>query len=154
MVGYSLEESFTIQGSRKDWIFIKIYGNRQPHTIGLMELFDNIGGGERSTKVDGNSEKTKGDWCLACGLLFLNLVLFHDYDTNASYFCYRRKRSSGSQQNQKSFIYHRCQTLKYYCTTNGLLWLLYNVLESNISPVDERIKSTCRWVRSNTRSVL
>lgn len=61
MVGYSLEESFTIQGSRKDWIFIKIYGNRQPHTIGLMELFDNIGGGERSTKVDGNSEKTKGD---------------------------------------------------------------------------------------------
>lgn len=50
---------------------------------------------------------------------------------------------------------HRDQeTSMYYCTTNELEWLLYRVLESKISPVDDRIKSTCRWVRFNTRKVL
>lgn len=53
---------FTLQGSRKIKRKIdihQIYGNHQLHTICLMELFDEIAGGEYSTQVTGNPEKNK-----------------------------------------------------------------------------------------------
>lgn len=54
-IGYSLEESFTVWG-RAHWLFTKAHGNRQFHTICLMEFFDEIAGEEASKKCNEGSQ--------------------------------------------------------------------------------------------------